>query len=304
MIDYWLKTSLKKSDDKDDKEKEKKDAAGGTTPETAAKADTGKPESEKTEAEKNEAPKITLEILDSSGKVIRKYPKKEEAAGDEEDYFNRDHGSSSLPAEAGLNRFVWDLRYEGATKVPHAPLWGGNTNGPVALPGMYQVQLTVLGKAYTAPLEIKPDPRLKVTQEDLAKQFDLLLKIRDKVTATDEAIIQIRDLREQIDSVNKRLKNDPREKTIAEAGKSLDKKMTAVEEALIQTKAKSGQDVLNFPVRLNNHLVALSGVVSSADAAPTTQSYEVFDMLNKRSMNSSRSGRKLSRPMSRLITTS
>jgi hypothetical protein len=180
-----------------------------------------------------------------------------------------------------LNRFVWDLRYEGATKVPHAPLWGGNTNGPVALPGTYQVRLTVLGKAYTAPLEIKSDPRLKVTPEDLAKQFDLLLKIRDKVTATDDAIIQIRDLREQIDAVNKRLKNDPREKTIAEAGKSLDKKMTVVEEALIQTKAKSGQDVLNFPVRLNNHLVALSGVVSSADTAPTTQSYEVFDMLNK-----------------------
>jgi photosystem II stability/assembly factor-like uncharacterized protein len=287
VIDYWLKTSLKKSDnDKEkDKEKEKKDASGGTNPESA-KPEAGKPEAEKTEAEKteadkNEPPKITLEILDSSGKVIRKYPKKDEAAGDEEDYFNRDHGSSSLPAEAGLNRFVWDLRYEGATKVPHAPLWGGNTNGPVALPGTYQVRLTVLGKAYTAPLEIKPDPRLKVTPEDLAKQFDLLLKIRDKVTATDDAIIQIRDLREQIDAVNKRLKNDPREKTIAEAGKSLDKKMTVVEEALIQTKAKSGQDVLNFPVRLNNHLVALSGVVSSADTAPTTQSYEVFDMLNK-----------------------
>jgi photosystem II stability/assembly factor-like uncharacterized protein len=283
VIDYWLKTSLKKSDN--DKEKEKKDASGGINPESAkpeaGKPEAEKPETEKTEADKNEPPKITLEILDASGKVLRKYPKKDEAAGDEEDYFNRDHGSSSLPAEAGLNRFVWDLRYEGATKVPHAPLWGGNTNGPVALPGTYQVRLTVLGKAYTAPLEIKPDPRLKVTQEDLAKQFDLLLKIRDKVTATDDAIIQIRDLREQIDAVNKRLANDPREKTIAGAGKSLDKKMTVVEEALIQTKAKSGQDVLNFPVRLNNHLVALGGVVSSADTAPTTQSYEVFDMLSK-----------------------
>jgi hypothetical protein len=82
-------------------------------------------------------------------------------------------------------------------------------------------------------------------------------------------------------AINKRLKNDPRGKAIAEAGKALDKKMTEVEEALIQTKAKSGQDVLNFPVRLNNHLVALSGVVGSADSAPTRQSYEVFDMLSK-----------------------
>jgi hypothetical protein len=142
------------------------------------------------------------------------------------------------------------------------------------------VRLTVLGKTYNAPIEIKADPRLKITQEDLAKQFDLLLKIREKVTEVDEAIIQMRDLREQMNAINARLKNDPRAKAIADSGKALDTKMTVVEEALIQTKAKSGQDVLNFPVRLNNDLVALSGVVGSADSAPTKQSYEVFDMLS------------------------
>jgi photosystem II stability/assembly factor-like uncharacterized protein len=271
VIDYWLKTSLKKPD--------KKEAAGASGADSKPKSDEdAKSEDEK---KKEEAPKITLEILDSSGKVIRKLPKKEEPAGDEEGSFEPDHGAENLSADAGLNRFVWDLRYEGATKVPHAPLWGGNTDGPVAMPGTYQLRLTVLGKSYTAPLEIKADPRLKIGQEDLAKQFDLLLKIRDKVTETDDAIIQIRDVREQVNAVNKRLKNDPREKPIADAGKALDKKMTEVEEQLIQTKAKSGQDVLNFPVRLNNHLVALGGVVGSADSAPTKQSYEVFDMLSK-----------------------
>jgi len=267
IIDYWLKTSLKKSD-------KKEGAAAGD--DAAAKTEAGKGDEKK-----EEPPKITLEVLDSSGKVIRKYPKKEEPAGEEESFFTRGAGSAEMPAEAGLNRFVWDLRYEGATKVPHAPLWGGSTDGPEALPGNYQVRLTVLGKSYTAPLEIKADPRLKVSQEDLAKQFDLLLKIRDKLTETDDAIIQIRDLREQITALNKRLKNDPREKAIADAGKALDKKMTEVEEALIQTKAKSGQDVLNFPVRLNNHLAALAGVVESADTAPTKQSYEVFEMVSK-----------------------
>jgi photosystem II stability/assembly factor-like uncharacterized protein len=271
VIDYWLKTSLKKPD--------KKEAAGASGADSKPKSDEdAKSEDEK---KKEEAPKITLEILDSSGKVIRKLPKKEEPAGDEEGSFEPDHAAENLSADAGLNRFVWDLRYEGATKVPHAPLWGGNTDGPVAMPGTYQLRLTVLGKSYTAPLEIKADPRLKIGQEDLAKQFDLLLKIRDKVTETDDAIIQIRDVREQVNAVNKRLKNDPREKPIADAGKALDKKMTEVEEQLIQTKAKSGQDVLNFPVRLNNHLVALGGVVGSADSAPTKQSYEVFDMLSK-----------------------
>jgi len=258
IIYYWLKTSLKEPDKK---------TAGS--------------DESKTEASKNEPPKVTLEILDSSGKTIRKFPKKEEPADEEEDFFNRGGSSGPLPADAGLNRFVWDLRYEGATKVPKAPLWGGNTNGPVALPGAYQVKLTVLGKSYTAPLEIVPDTRLTTTRADLTKQFELLLKIRDQVTATDNTIIQIRDLREQINAVNKHVGDSQPSKAIVDAGKSLNKKMTEVEEVLIQTKAKSGQDVLNYPVRLNNHLVALSGVVGSAETAPTQQSYEVFDMLGK-----------------------
>jgi photosystem II stability/assembly factor-like uncharacterized protein len=280
VIDYWLKTALKKPDKKE---------ASTSSGEVATSTESRKPEAGKTEAEKaegekkEEPPKITLEILDSSGKVIRKFPKKEEeGAGDEENSSERDRGAAAkLSSDAGLNRFVWDLRYEEATKIPHAPLWGGTTEGPIALPGTYQIRLMVLGKTYTAPLEIKADLRLKTSPEDLAKQFDLLLKIRDKVTETDDAIIQIRDLRDQMNALNKRLKNDPREKAVADAGKALDKKMTEVEEKLIQTKAKSGQDVLNFPVRLNNDLVALSGVVGSADSAPTKQSYGVFDMVSK-----------------------
>jgi photosystem II stability/assembly factor-like uncharacterized protein len=278
VISYWLKTSLKKAD------KTNAQASGGEA--DAAKPETSPaPSSSETEkTDKEEAPRITLEILDPAGKVVRKYPKKKEEPGEEgeeEDSFSRGGGAGSVPADSGLNRFVWDLRYEGATPVPHAPLWGGSTDGPEALPGTYQARLTVLGKGYTAPLEIKPDPRLKIGPEDLAKQFDLLLRIRDKVTETDDAIIQIRDVREQIKAIDKRLKDDPRAKAVADAGKALDTKMTEVEEALIQTRAKSGQDVLNFPVRLNNDLVALSGVVSSADSAPTKQSYEVFDMLSK-----------------------
>ena len=276
VIDYWLKTSLKKPD-------EGKKAADG---DSAAAVATEKNDADKKNGNPGEAeaPKITLDILDSSGKVIRHFPKKsdkEDEAAPEEDEGPRGHNAGPLPAEAGLNRFVWDLGYEGASTVPQAPLWGGNTKGPEALPGTYQVRLTVLGKAYTAPLQIEPDPRLKVTQADLQKQFDLLIKIREKVTQTDDAINQIRDLREQINTINKRLKGDPRAKAVADAGKSLDKKMTEVEEVLIQTKAKSGQDVLNFPIRLNNQLVALGGVVASGASAPTQQSYEVFDMLAK-----------------------
>jgi hypothetical protein len=256
VIDYWLKTAIKPETKKTD----------GQEQGSAAKP----------------APQVKLEILDASGKVIRTFPpKQEEQPSPEEEEFGRGPKPAKLTTNAGLNRFVWDLRYEEAAKVAHAPLWGGSTRGPVALPGTYQVRLTVLGNSYTAPLEIKPDPRLKVTQADLQKQFDLLMKIHDKLGETDDAINQIRGLRAQINDIDKRLKDDPREKTISDAGKALDKKMTAVEEALIQTKAKSGEDVLNFPIRLNNQLAALGGVVASADSAPTQQSYEVYNMLSR-----------------------
>jgi hypothetical protein len=279
IIDYWLKTALKKPGTKPDANKNEK-AKAETTASGVPAAEENDATNSVAQGSEPETPQITLDILDSSDKVIRHFPKKEEETPDE-DFGARDPNAGKLPAEAGLNRFVWDLNYEGASKVPHAPLWGGSTAGPRALPGTYQVRLTVMGKSYTAPIEIMPDPRLDVSRADLAKQFDLLIKIRDKVTATDDAVNQIRDLREQIVALNKRLKNDSRAKAVADAGKSLDKKMTEVEEALIQTKAKSGQDVLNFPIRLNNHLVALAGVVASANSAPTQQSYEVFDMLSK-----------------------
>src|SRR5207249_11287410 len=94
-------------------------------------------------------------------------------------------------------------------------------------------------------------------------------------------VSQIGDVRVQISALNKRLESNPHAKVVADAGKQLDKKMTEVEESLIQAEAKSSQDVLNYPIRLNNQLVALGGVVASADSAPTKQSYEVFDMLGK-----------------------
>ena len=294
VIYYSLKTALKKPGEKKPEEKKAQGAAPATGAEAAAGKEPGEshpanaPVPPKTETAGNEPAEnaknspMTLEIVDQKGQVIRKYPPKTqpgEGPGEEEG-FGRPQ-EQGLPTGAGLNRFVWDMRYEGATRVPHSPLWAGNTDGPEALPGTYQVRLTVNGKQYTAPLEIVRDPRLKVTQQDLEKEFDLLLKIRDRVTQAHETVNQIRDIRAQITALNKRLENQPQAKAVADAGKQLDKKMTEVEEVLIQTKAKSGQDVLNYPIRLNNYLVALGGVVESADSAPTQVSYEVFDTLSK-----------------------
>jgi hypothetical protein len=260
VIYYSLKTGIKKPEGKKDGEGQ---ANGGA-------------------ADAKAAP-IRMEILDSKGQVIRKYPPKPQPSDEtpgEEGGFGRPQ-ARALPSEAGLNRFVWNLQYEESSRVPHSPLWGGNTDGPVALPGNYQVKLTVQGKSYIAPLEIKPDPRVKATQADLEKQFDLRLKIRDRVTQAHDTINQIRDIRAQINALNKRLEGQPQAKAVAEAGKQLDKKMTEVEEVLVQTKAKSNQDVLNYPIRLNNYLVALGRVVESADGTPTQASYDVFNWLSR-----------------------
>jgi photosystem II stability/assembly factor-like uncharacterized protein len=260
VIYYSLKTGIKKPEGKKEGEAQADGGAAGA-----------------------KDPPVAMEILDSKGQVIRKYPPKPQPSDEtpgEEGGFGRPQ-VRTLSSEAGLNRFVWDLKYEESSRVPHSPLWGGNTDGPVALPGNYQVKLTVLGKSYTAPLEIKPDPRVKAAQADLEKQFDLRLKIRDRVTQAHDTINQIRDIRAQINALNKRLEGQPQSKAVAEAGKQLDKKMTDVEEVLVQTKAKSNQDVLNYPIRLNNYLVALGGVVESADGTPTQASYDVFNMLSR-----------------------
>jgi hypothetical protein len=162
-------------------------------------------------------------------------------------------------------------------RFPGIILWAGETRGPRLPPGNYQVKLTVDGKSYTQPFEIKADPRLTTMPGDYAKQLELGLKIRDKLTETHNAIIQIRDVRKLVEDLLKRVAGQPNFKVINDAGTALNKNLTAIEEALYQTKNQSSQDPLNFPFRLNNKLAALGGVVASAESAPTAQSYAVYD---------------------------
>ena len=169
----------------------------------------------------------TLEILDGNGKVIRKYASKKEGehedAGDDGGGGGRG-GATALPLEAGLNRFVWDLRYDPPSRVPGAISWGGRPIGPLATPGKYQVKLMVGGKSFTAPLEIKEDPRIEATQADLEKQLELALKIRDRVTAGHDAVNQIRSVRAQIDALKKRLDGNEKDKAIVSAADESDQK--------------------------------------------------------------------------------
>ncbi|HYW74114.1 MAG TPA: hypothetical protein VE961_24030 [Pyrinomonadaceae bacterium] len=235
---------------------------------------------------------LVLEFLDASGKSINKFTTRlprggggqgpaaaaeTPAGGGEEGGFG-----GGAPARAstdvGLNRFVWDMRYPDATRFPGMILWAGQTNGPRIAPGNYQVKLTVDGQTMTENFDVKGDPRLATTPADYAKQLDLSLKIRDKLTETHNAIIQIRDVKKQVDDLTKRVGSQSR--PIVDAGNALTRKLTEVEEALYQTKNQSSQDPLNFPIRLNNKLAALMGVVARSETPPNDQSVEVYNELS------------------------
>ncbi|MDQ3819961.1 MAG: glycosyl hydrolase, partial [Acidobacteriota bacterium] len=243
---------------------------------------------------------ISLEILDSAGHSIRKFtsrapeppaqppgagappttpPEQPQAPSGEEAEtgFSSQAGPRRIPAEAGLNRFVWDLRYPDAARFPGLILWAGELRGPRAVPGTYQAKLTVAGKTMTQTFEVRRDPRIQTSQAEFQKQFDLLIKIRDKLTETHNAIASIRDVRKQMDDLVRRVKDQPNYKTIADAARALNAKLTGIEETLYQTKNQSSQDPLNFPIRLNNKLAAVAGVVASSDSAPTDQSYTVYE---------------------------
>ena len=234
---------------------------------------------------------LELEFLDTAGKSIQKFtaklPKTGEggaapaaapAAPAGEGGFGPP-ATAPPPTNVGLNRFVWDTRYADATRFPNLILWAGEMRGPKLPPGTYQVRLKVDGQTLTQSLDIKADPRLNTTSADYTKQAELGLKIRDKLTETHNAIIQIRDVRRQVEDLMKRVASQPQFKAVNDAGTALNKNLTTIEESLYQTKNQSNQDPLNYPIRLNNKLAALAGVVGSAEAAPTAQSYAVYDEL-------------------------
>ncbi len=222
-----------------------------------------------------------LEFLDAEGNLIKKFTSKEKAEPTlrERERF-RPEGDRQVKVEKGMNRFIWNMRYPDAERAEGAVLWGGTLSGPVAVPGTYQVRLTIGEKTMMQSWEWKRDPRLSTTQEEYLEQFDFLIKIRNKITEVNLAINQLRSVKNQIDSLIKKVKDDVKGKEIVEAGIKLKEKLKGVEDVLIQSKLKSRQDPLNYPIKLDNKIADLARVVASADTRPTDQSYEVFKELS------------------------
>jgi photosystem II stability/assembly factor-like uncharacterized protein len=226
----------------------------------------------------------SIEILDGSGTVVRRYSSNKTEDLDEPLNPDDKKPKKEIKVEAGLNRFVWDLHYQGSSRVPDYYLWEykDGVHGPLALPGKYQVRLTVEAKSQTAPLELKLDPRVNVSHADLQKQFDLLIQIRDELSHVYEAVNQIQDVREQVNGLKKRLPDSSGTKSVLNAAADLDQKLISVRDELSQMKITSNESSLAYPQRVDSKLAFLAIVVGEgSDSAPTESQYTVFDKLKK-----------------------
>jgi hypothetical protein len=232
-----------------------------------------------------EPTEVKIEILDAGGAVLRTFtgtPKDKPAApGGGGGFFG--FQPPRVGTAKGMNRFTWDLRQQGAVVFPGMIMWAAQPQrGPASPPGKYSVRITANGETKSRDFTIGVDPRLVeagITAEYLHEQFKLSSQVRDRVTDANTAVTKIRSIRDQ---VNDRMKQVP-ERRRAEIQKLADavmKPLTAVEEEVYQVRNRSGQDPLNFPIKLNNKIAALMGVIESADHRPTDQTYEVFKELS------------------------
>ncbi len=226
-----------------------------------------------------------LEILDASGNPLRKYSSAETQLLDEPPDPDDKKPEKEIKPEAGLNRFVWDLRSEEAHRVPGYYLWeyGIGARGPGVVPGQYQVKLTVGGESQVAPIEVKLDPRVKVSQQDLAQQFGMLAQIHEQLNQVYDAVNQIQDVRSQVTGLKRRLPENASTKAIASSADDLEKKLVAVRDQFVNLTISANEDSLAYPPQIDARLAYLAIDVGSADSAPTEAEQLQFEKLKRQS---------------------
>jgi len=224
---------------------------------------------------------VTLEILDSAGKAVRHLSSKKKKEGEQPpEWPDRVERVKTIPAKEGMNRFAWDLRYDDPIQIPGAFYSGNGPKGPLALPGDYQVKLTVSGKSQTAPLHLAIDPRTKGQEAALQKQFALAVQANDRISQLHQAVNEIREVKSQIKDLHQRYGGDQRLKPGLDVADNLEKKMEEIEQQLVQVNMKGSEGNLAFPNMLNERFDSFSHVIEYGDNEPTKPQLEVFQLLN------------------------
>jgi photosystem II stability/assembly factor-like uncharacterized protein len=233
-----------------------------------------------------EVPKgeVAIEILDSQGQTIRRYSSLKAKTPQEPLDPDDKKPEKQIKVEAGLNRFVWDLRYENANRVPGYYLWEYNegARGALAVPGAYQVRLTADGQSQTAPIEVKIDPRVQVSQADLEQQFNLQMQIREQLNRVYAAVNQMEDVRTQTEALKRRLPTDDSAHALAASADGLTAKLVSARQVLINLRISANEDSLAYRPGLDGQLAFLGMIVDGGcDCAPTEAAKQRFEVLKK-----------------------
>ena len=236
-----------------------------------------------------EAPQqaVRLEILDGNGNVVRSFSSRDDPK--DRSVVARPYPPSMKPEstfhQAGMNRFVWDLRYPGPLLAEDGKLTSYNTLGPLAVPGTYQVRLTAGEWSQTTSFELLKDPRLSTTQADYQAQFDLEMQVRDQVSELQRTVLSIRDVLDQLERLSGRLTDTDRGAAIGKAADALTLKLGELEFELVATERDFEMERLDHPPKLHRQVVELynylgtTGGLWRADARPTNGAYQRFDDL-------------------------
>ena len=192
-----------------------------------------------------------------------------------------------LPAEAGANVFEWDMRYpEPVDWVPKTLYRHRDPYGPLAPPGRYEARLTVGDETVSVPFEIVPDPRVSTPQAEFDEQFGFLIAIREKIGENHRAVERIHSLRRRIVEAIEAAAETDGAADIARAGAELDARLWAIEDQLRQFRPsrehRAKQELINWPVRLDDKFAKLLEHAEASDAAPTTRDRMLFDDLSER----------------------
>ncbi len=217
-----------------------------------------------------------MRFKDAEGEVIRAF-----AVETKDLKAKNKKGMGTINAEPGMNLFNWNYRYERPERVPGAVAWPSHPPGPRVVPGTYTVELQAGETVRTATIDLLPDPRYDTTGEEYDEQFELLWAIHESLDSAHEAVNTIRDVRSQVQGAMKRAKAAGMDADLKDMSKALLDAFKEIEETIIQTKSKSSQDPLNYPIKLNDKIGALAYTVDG-DHPPTAQSREVFEYLDTR----------------------
>jgi photosystem II stability/assembly factor-like uncharacterized protein len=225
---------------------------------------------------RNSGETVTLSFRDSKGDQVATFSSQKDP---NQIGTPRNPPPDPLKNKAGLNQFVWDLRYPGPLQIPGAIYRRYDPVGPIAPPGQYEVEMRVGKIRSSHSFEILADPRLETTQDEFNEQHRFLLAVRDEITTTHEVVFRIREFRGPLES---KVKGKLLSASKKRAQESIITELLVIEEQLNQFQAKATQDLINFPTRLDDKLSTLFTLVEMSDSPPTGQDYELFDDLKDR----------------------